>query len=100
MSASEFFKKFDLTLVLATISLITLGVFAIFSATSSSEFSEQFYERHMIFGIAGVVMMLVISYLPPKHLEKVSSVLYVLSLLLLVSVLIFGKKNIWTEELV
>ncbi|KAA0207587.1 MAG: rod shape-determining protein RodA [Ignavibacteriaceae bacterium] len=92
MSASEFFKKFDLTLVLATISLITLGVFAIFSATSSSEFSDQFYERHMIFGIAGVVMMLVISYLPPKHLEKVSSVLYVLSLLLLVSVLIFGKK--------
>lgn len=92
MSASGFFKKFDITLLLATICLITLGVFAIFSATFNSDGSTAFYERQMIFGIVGVILMVVITYLPPKHLAKISYIVYVLSLVLLIGVLIFGKK--------
>lgn len=92
MSASGFLKKFDIALILATISLVTLGVFAIYSATFSSEFSSIYYERQMIFGMIGVVMMVVIAYLPPKHLARVSYIVYILSILLLVGVLIFGKK--------
>ena len=88
----EFFKRFDVVLMLATVAIVTIGIFAIYSATFSSETEADLYSKQMIFAVVGFVLMIVITYIPTKYLSNTSYILYALSLLALIAVLVVGKK--------
>ena len=87
----KFFDRFDITLFLSVIALIVIGVFAIFSATQSSPSTMDYYIKQMIFGFIGLIMVVVISYIPPRYISSLTYYAYALSLVLLVLVLVFGK---------
>lgn len=86
----NFFEGIDISILLATLGILTAGLFAIFSATYTS--STDYFSKQITFALAGIVLMLVISYIPPRIIAKSSYLLYILSLILLILVLFFGKK--------
>ncbi len=83
-------ERVDLLLIIVTLSVIVCGLIAIFSATYTS--GTDYFSKQLIFAITGIVMMIFISYIPPRHIAKASYILYFISLVLLVLVLFFGKK--------
>ncbi len=87
----KLFDKFDITLFLAVIGLLVIGIFAIYSATQSSVSNAGFYLKQMTFGIAGLVMVIAVSYLPPRYISSLSYYAYGLAIVLLLMVLIFGR---------
>src|SRR5665647_1463561 len=87
----KFFERFDITLFLSVIALITIGIFAIFSATQSSPANMDYYLKQMSFAIIGLVMVVVISYIPPRYISSLTYYAYGLALVMLVLVLLFGK---------
>ena len=87
----KFFDKFDITLYLAVLSLIVIGIFAIFSATQSNPSTADYYIKQMTFAIIGIIMVIVVSYIPPRYLSSISYYMYGFALVLLVLVLVFGR---------
>jgi len=87
----RFFERFDITLFLSVVALIVIGIFAIFSATQSNPTTADYYLKQMTFAIIGLVMVVAISFVPPRYISSISYYLYGFSLVLLVLVLIFGK---------
>ncbi len=85
------FERFDITLFLSVVALIVIGIFAIFSATQSNPVTADYYIKQMTFAIIGLVMVVVVSFVPPRYISSISYYLYGFSLVLLVLVLIFGK---------
>jgi rod shape determining protein RodA len=87
----KFSDKFDLTLLITTTIMVAIGIVAIFSATFGNTSGTDFYLKQMIFGIIGLVIMIMISLLPPKYFSKFSYASYGLAIVLLIMVLLFGK---------
>lgn len=87
----KFFERFDVTLYLSVVALIIIGVFAIYSSTQSNPSTMDYYLKQMTFGIIGLVMVVVVSYIPPRYLSGLTYYAYALALVLLVLVLLFGK---------
>jgi rod shape determining protein RodA len=87
----KFFERFDITLYLSVVALIIIGVFAIYSSTQSNPSTMDYYLKQMTFGIIGLVMVVVVSYIPPRYLSGLTYYAYALALVLLVLVLLFGK---------
>jgi rod shape determining protein RodA len=87
----KFTDKYDLTLFITTMLMVSIGIVAIFSATFANSGGTDFYLKQMTFGIIGLVIMVVISFLPPKYFSKFSYASYILAIILLIMVLLFGK---------
>lgn len=86
----NFFEGIDLTVLFITLGILTAGLLAIFSATYTS--GTDYFSRQLTFALFGILLMLVVSYIPPRIIAKGSYAFYGLSLILLVLVLLFGKK--------
>jgi rod shape determining protein RodA len=87
----KFTNKYDLTLLVTTMLMVSIGIVAIFSATFANTSGTDFYIKQMIFGIIGLVIMIIVSLLPPKYFSKFSYASYILAIILLILVLLFGK---------
>ncbi len=87
----KFFDRFDITLFLSVIGLIVIGIFAIYSATQSSVNNSGFYVKQMTFAIIGLVMVIGLTYLPPRYISSLSYYAYGLAIVLLLLVLVFGR---------
>jgi len=87
----KFTDKYDLVLFISTILMVAIGIVAIFSATYGNTGGTDFYLKQMIFGIIGLVIMVIISFLPPKYFSKFSYASYGFAIFLLILVLLFGK---------
>ncbi|MEO8446917.1 MAG: rod shape-determining protein RodA, partial [bacterium] len=84
------FERIDLLILIVVLALAGSGLIAIFSATYTS--GTDYFSRQLTFAIFGLVIMIGISFVPPRIIARASYIFYVVSLLLLVLVLIFGKK--------
>lgn len=73
-----------------TLALVGSGLVAIFSATYTS--GTDYFSKQLTFSIIGLVLMIGISYIPPRIIAKSSYILYFISIILLILVLIIGKK--------
>jgi len=85
-----FFERIDILLVALTLGILSCGLLAVFSATYSG--GTEYFSRQLWFGMLGITLMMVISLIPPRFISRASYLLYGLSLVLLVLVLIFGKR--------
>jgi len=85
------FRRFDIVLALTTAVLVGIGVLAIFSATYGSTANTDLYLKQLYFGIFGFALMIILSFVPPQYISKVSYLLYLISIILLIAVLFFGK---------
>ena len=88
--------KIDWTLVLIYISLAGFGIGNILSSSISGEEFKLFdlstlYGRQLIFAIFSFIIAFIILYVDVKFFEKFSSIIYVFSILTLLSLFLIGK---------
>lgn len=94
-------KAIDRRLLVLTLVLTSLGLVAVADASAPaalSNFSDKFYfvKQQAIWGLIGVVLLLVFSQVNYKHWERVATPFFLASLILLIIVLIpgFGTKSL------
>jgi len=87
----EFNSGFDIPLFILTIAILAFGIIAIYSATYGNTGGTEYYMKQLIFAIGGIIMVIGISYIPPRYIAVTSYYLYGFAILMLIAVLIFGK---------
>ena len=83
-------EYFDLRTFLMAITLVGIGLVSVYSATFDARASEFFY-RQAVWALLGLAAMLFVSFLPLRVLHMVAVPAYVLSMVLLISVLLIGR---------
>ena len=88
--------KFDWITIVIFLALVSFGWLNIFSASSTGEVTSYFdlsqpYGKQLLFIILTFVLIVVIFSLETKFYERFSSVIYIISMLSLIGLFIFGK---------
>jgi len=89
--ASMRWRYFDYVLLAVTVALIALGVVMIYSATSSTPELSDLSRRQLIYGLAGLVLMLLTSLIDYRLLTSLGLVVYLVNLAILGAVFIAGQ---------
>ena len=84
-------RKLDLWLVVPTVGLLVFGLMAIFSATHGGGDSSLFY-RQLAWGCFGVLAMILVYYNDVRFIKDNAYIFYIVGVVLLVAVLVFGRK--------
>ena len=83
-------EYFDWQTFLITALSITMGLISIYSATYDAGMSTYFFKQ-LIYAGVGIGVMLVLMVMPERWLQAYSLAFYIFIILLLITVLIFGK---------
>jgi rod shape determining protein RodA len=86
------FDRFNIVIFLCTIGLLTIGLLAIYSATSNNPMVETYFTRQLVGAVIGLIIVLVITFIPPKYIFQSSYFVYAINILLLISVLFMGRR--------
>ena len=86
----------DYTLIITVLLLLTIGLIMVLSASSPTSLSEsgnsyKYFIKQGIFAIAGLVAMTFISNIDYRFYKKFYKIAYIIAIILLAAVLIFGK---------
>ncbi len=93
---SDYWRNIDKNILFSFLTLFFLGIFFSFSSTSSlagERLNKDFYHyfsRHLIFSVLAIFVMFVISYINISFLKKTILPIFILSLILLILVPLFG----------
>ncbi len=89
--------KIDPVIFTAVTLLMLIGIASVYSATYDAG-ASLYFNRQVVWGAAGFIMMIVIWLLPFRTLQLASYPLYAVSILLLVAVLVAGKTVAGTKS--
>jgi rod shape determining protein RodA len=92
MRPVKFFDRFNVPLLVSALGLITIGLVAIYSATNSNPDVASNFTKQLVAALFGVILVLIITFLPPRYISMSAYLLYVINILLLILVLFMGKK--------
>lgn len=84
--------KFDFGLFLPALLLFCFGLLAIYSSTVNNTFAQENFQRQIIWGIFAFVIFFIAYSLPTNVFKTLAIPSYVVSILLLVTVLAIGKQ--------
>ncbi len=85
------FSKFDFLTLILTLLILAIGLISIYSATFGNVTEVDYFRKQMIFAFIGLIIMISVSFVPPRYLAISSYYIYGFSILLLILVLLFGK---------
>jgi rod shape determining protein RodA len=68
------------------------GLISVYSATFTNNSSLDFFKKQLIFVIIGIIFMIITSYTQPKYILNTAYIFYAISILLLILVLILGRR--------
>ncbi len=88
--SQKIFKIFDLKLLFTVLALILIGLISIYSATYEVG-NKTFFYRQLVYSFIGLAIMIIIVFLPEKFLKIYSIFTFILAIIFLIAVLIFGK---------
>jgi len=84
--------KFDLWLIIPATLLICIGLAAIYSSTINHPAVHSNFQRQLTWGIISLIVFFITYSLPTNSLKYIGIPAYVLSILLLMAVLVIGRK--------
>ena len=85
--------KFDFGLFIPAITLILIGLAAIYSSTFSHPTMSGNFSRQLFFGVIGFIVFFVTYSIPTNSFRMIAIPTYLFSLLLLIVVLVIGRKT-------
>lgn len=90
-------NSIDFTLLIVLLILLALGLTMVLSASSPKSLSDygtsyHFFIRQLIFALAGLGLMMIISKIDYRFYQKFYKIAWILSVVLLVLVLLIGKE--------
>jgi rod shape determining protein RodA len=89
---AKVFERFNIVVFLSAFSLITFGLLAIYSATFGNELVSANFTKQLISACVGIAVVVGIMYTPPKYIAMTSYLFYGLVIMMLVAVLVFGRR--------
>ena len=95
-SVKEYWRNIDKTIFTSFLLLFILGIFFSFSSTSSlagEKLNKDYYfffSRHLLFAVSAIFLMILISLIKLEFFKKVLIPIYIIALISLVLVLVFG----------
>jgi rod shape determining protein RodA len=92
MSSIKFFDRLNVPVLVSALGLITIGLVAIYSATNSNPLVASNFTKQLVAALLGVILVLIITFVPPRYIAMSAYLFYVLNILMLVLVLVIGKK--------
>ncbi|OGQ07358.1 MAG: rod shape-determining protein RodA [Deltaproteobacteria bacterium RIFCSPLOWO2_12_FULL_40_28] len=86
--------NFNWFLLLTVLALIVIGIFNLYSATSSFDLQAQnhYFKPQILYHAIGFILLIFITTIHYRYFKTLSYVLYGLSILLLILVLVVGRK--------
>ena len=92
-------RKLDYSLLFIILALVVTGILMVYSAsnvTASFKYSDAFYylKRQLLFSIVGIILMIKVSKINLDKLKEKSTLIFIISLVLLILVLIPGIGSI------
>ena len=84
--------KFDFGIFIPAFLLIVIGLTAIYSSTFNHPTMSGNFNRQLVFSIAGIIIFFITYSLPTNSFRTITIPTYLLSLLLLVVVMVIGRK--------
>ncbi len=95
----KFLREIDFGIIIPALMLITIGVFAVYSATYAPDAAAtHYFSRQLIYAFVGVLLIFGITFLPYKVIYNFSYLFYALAILLLILVLVKGVKGFGAER--
>lgn len=85
------FKSTEWSIIICTIILITIGLFALYSASKSSELED--LRKQIIWLLISIPVLIIVINIDYNFLAKVSIAFYIASILLLIAVLLTSSVN-------
>ena len=93
------FLSLDFTLAFILTCLISIGLIAVYSATHiADQSSGGYFSKQLTVAIVGFIIMLSMAFIPFKYIQRSSYLFYVINILLLIFVLIFGSRGFGAER--
>ena len=92
---SLFIKKIDWLLIISVCLLMILGIILIYSVAIGTQAEQNYlnFKKQIVFFVLGLVLFFITAiFIDYRFLIRASTALYVLGIILLVAVLIFGKQ--------
>jgi len=90
--------KIDYNITILVTLLLTIGLIAVYSATSSGSGESLYFQRQIMYTVTGFLIMLIMPYVSFRFIERVSYLFYAFSILLLVLVSVIGVKGFGAER--
>lgn len=84
--------KFDFGLFIPVSLLVGIGLFAVYSSTFNHPTASGNFQKQMVWGVAALIIFFITYSIPTGSFRYIASPMYLLSILLLVAVLLLGKK--------
>lgn len=84
--------KFDLWLIIPAVSLICIGLAAIYSSTINHPTVQGNFYRQLTFGIISIIVFMITYSIPTNSFKYISIPTYVISIIFLIAVLALGRK--------
>ena len=91
-------SKIDFPVTFLTIILLTIGLAAVYSATSFSGIESNLFQKQLTIAILGFLLMLAVPYIPFRFIQRIAYPVYGLSILLLILVYFIGSKGYGAER--
>ena len=83
--------KFDFIIIGSVLTLLAMGLMAIYSATNAHPTAQGNFQKQLFTGILGLILFFIAFFIPYKTFRYIAFPSYIFSILLLIGVLIFGK---------
>lgn len=91
MDSNKIYDKFDLIIFSSVLLLISIGLVAIYSATNGHPTAQGNFEKQLFSSVIALILFFVAYFIPYKTYRLIAVPSYILSILILVAVLFFGK---------
>lgn len=91
-------NRIDFSITALTALLLTIGLIAVYSATSFTGNESTYFERQLIFSILGLIMMIGANFVPFRFIQRAAYPFYALTLFLLILVYFIGVKGFGAER--
>ncbi len=91
-------SKIDISLTLLVTILLTIGLTAVYSATSFSGIESPFFQRQILFAVVGFAIMISMSFVPFRLIQRMAYPFYGFCIFLLILVHFIGVKGFGAER--
>ncbi len=78
--------------------LLTIGLIAVYSATSFSGVQSTYFQRQLIFAVIGLILMIAMAFLPFRFIQRIAYPFYGASIILLILIYFIGVKGFGAER--
>ena len=84
MSSIKFFDRLNVPVLVSALGLISIGLIAIYSATNSNPDVASNFTKQLVAALLGIILVFIITFLPPRYISLSANFLYVLNIILLI----------------